>query len=309
MYGVHVSSPAPRPRLNRERVLRAAVALADEDGIEALSMRSLAQRIGVVPMALYKHVASKEELLDGMVDVIVGGTTLVASGSALNLRVSGAESPGGAGGAPRLVTDPGNTTLPVGGTAGGQLVVLSTTLPSYRQSLDALASNLVQKLNAVQAKGWDANGDPGAAQLLMDDGAGDPANVNASNISLRIADPLLLAAAATDPADIGGQASADGANAEAFFDLSLEKGGVDATYRALIVSLGVEASVAARDVQVQKVISTQVDAARESVSGVSLDEEMTTMMSFQHAYSAAARMVTAIDEALTTLMRTGLVGR
>jgi AcrR family transcriptional regulator len=58
--------------LNRERVLTAAVVLADEAGIEALSMRRLAQELGVVPMALYKHVANKEELLDGMVDVLVG---------------------------------------------------------------------------------------------------------------------------------------------------------------------------------------------------------------------------------------------
>lgn len=52
-------------------MLRAAVALADDVGIDALSMRTLAERLGVVPMALYKHVASKEELLDGMVDVVV----------------------------------------------------------------------------------------------------------------------------------------------------------------------------------------------------------------------------------------------
>jgi AcrR family transcriptional regulator len=58
--------------LNRDRVLRTAVALADRAGINALSMRSLAQELDVVPMALYKHVANKEQLLDGMVDVIVG---------------------------------------------------------------------------------------------------------------------------------------------------------------------------------------------------------------------------------------------
>ncbi|MFC4019222.1 TetR/AcrR family transcriptional regulator C-terminal domain-containing protein [Micromonospora sp. GCM10011542] len=61
-----------RAPLNRDRVLRAAVALADDAGIEHLSMRNLAQALGVVPMALYKHVANKEELLDGMVEVIVG---------------------------------------------------------------------------------------------------------------------------------------------------------------------------------------------------------------------------------------------
>jgi AcrR family transcriptional regulator len=61
-----------RTYLNRDRVLRSAVALADEIGIEALSMRRLAQQLEVVPMALYKHVQNKEELLDGMVEVIVG---------------------------------------------------------------------------------------------------------------------------------------------------------------------------------------------------------------------------------------------
>jgi AcrR family transcriptional regulator len=61
-----------RAGLNRDRVLRAAVALADEAGIDALSMRSLAQELGVVPMALYKHLANKDELIDGMVDVVVG---------------------------------------------------------------------------------------------------------------------------------------------------------------------------------------------------------------------------------------------
>jgi AcrR family transcriptional regulator len=61
-----------RVPLSRDRVLRAAVVLADTAGIESLSMRKLAQELGVVPMALYKHVANKEELLDGMVDIVVG---------------------------------------------------------------------------------------------------------------------------------------------------------------------------------------------------------------------------------------------
>jgi AcrR family transcriptional regulator len=63
---------ARRVPLSRDRVLRAAVALADDAGIDSLSMRKLAHDLGVVPMALYKHVANKDELLDGMVDVVVG---------------------------------------------------------------------------------------------------------------------------------------------------------------------------------------------------------------------------------------------
>jgi len=61
---------ANRKPLSRARVLQAAITLADEAGLEAFSMRGLAQELGVVPMALYKHVANKEELLDGMVDLV-----------------------------------------------------------------------------------------------------------------------------------------------------------------------------------------------------------------------------------------------
>jgi AcrR family transcriptional regulator len=82
--------------LSKQRVLRAAVALADAGGVEALSMRKLAQQLGVVPMALYKHVANKDELLDGMVDVVVGEIDPPLSGTdwktAIRRRVLSARS-------------------------------------------------------------------------------------------------------------------------------------------------------------------------------------------------------------------------
>src|SRR5690606_14524475 len=62
---------AGRTPLTRERALRAAVELADEEGVAAVSMRRLAARLDVVPMALYKHVADKDDLLGGMVDIVV----------------------------------------------------------------------------------------------------------------------------------------------------------------------------------------------------------------------------------------------
>lgn len=62
--------PGPRVPLSRERVLGAAVAFADEHGIDALTMRKLGQALGVEAMSLYNHVASKEDLLDGMVDSV-----------------------------------------------------------------------------------------------------------------------------------------------------------------------------------------------------------------------------------------------
>jgi AcrR family transcriptional regulator len=75
--------PATKPRspLSRERVLLAAVALADEHGIESLSMRRLGDVLGVEAMSLYNYVANKDELLDGMVDLVFGEIDLPAGGA------------------------------------------------------------------------------------------------------------------------------------------------------------------------------------------------------------------------------------
>lgn len=66
----HTGASEARPPLTRERVLHEAVALADEDGLAALTMRRLGQRLGVEAMSLYNHVTSKDDLLDGMADLV-----------------------------------------------------------------------------------------------------------------------------------------------------------------------------------------------------------------------------------------------
>ncbi|WP_022911175.1 TetR/AcrR family transcriptional regulator [Aestuariimicrobium kwangyangense] len=63
--------PTPRVPLTRSRVLASAITLADAEGLEAVSMRRLAETLSVVPMALYKHVADKEDLVNGMVDTVI----------------------------------------------------------------------------------------------------------------------------------------------------------------------------------------------------------------------------------------------
>jgi AcrR family transcriptional regulator len=70
-----------RERLSRERVLRAAVTLADEKGIQALSMRRLARELGVEAMSLYNHVANKDDILEGMLDIITGEIEVPADGA------------------------------------------------------------------------------------------------------------------------------------------------------------------------------------------------------------------------------------
>jgi AcrR family transcriptional regulator len=70
------ASAAPRAPLSTERVLQAALRLADAGGTEALTMRRLGQELGVEAMSLYKHVANKDAILDGIVDLAVGEITL-----------------------------------------------------------------------------------------------------------------------------------------------------------------------------------------------------------------------------------------
>jgi AcrR family transcriptional regulator len=67
-----MSTPGRRETVSRGRVVAAAIARADADGLDSLNMRGLSHELGVVPIALYKHVANKEDLLDGMIELVVG---------------------------------------------------------------------------------------------------------------------------------------------------------------------------------------------------------------------------------------------
>ena len=86
--------PAGRAPLSRERVLRGAVAVADASGIGALTMRSLASELGVKPMSVYHYVAGKDEILDGIVDLVFSEIELPVSGgdwrSQMRLRANSA---------------------------------------------------------------------------------------------------------------------------------------------------------------------------------------------------------------------------
>ncbi|MEV6359317.1 TetR/AcrR family transcriptional regulator C-terminal domain-containing protein [Nocardia asteroides] len=70
----------PRTPLTRDHVLRAAIGIADQDGLDALSMRRLAKAVGVEAMSLYNHVANKDDLLDGIIDLVVAEISVPAAG-------------------------------------------------------------------------------------------------------------------------------------------------------------------------------------------------------------------------------------
>lgn len=185
-----------------------------------------------------------------------------------------------------------------GGEIGGLIEAANVTIPGYLRQLDDVASQLATAVNAAHAGGYDLDG---AAGLDLFTGT------SASDIRLNPAvggDPRKVAASG-DPAG-----TLDGGNANALAALGQGPGSADSLYGELIGRLGVESQALHRRQQIQTEVIVQVDAARDSVKGVNLDEELTALVQAQHAYAASARLMTAVDEMLETLIgRTGLVGR
>ena len=82
----------PRAPLTRELVLQTALGLADQGGLESLSMRKLGQELGVEAMAIYYHFANKDELLDGIVDLVWARSSCRSPATNGGLRCAGARS-------------------------------------------------------------------------------------------------------------------------------------------------------------------------------------------------------------------------
>src|SRR3974377_2131616 len=86
-----------RARLSRDLVLRAAIALADGGGLDAVTMQAVGRRLGVEAMSLYRHVRNKDDILDGIVDLVFSEIDLPASGtpwrSAMRRRAGSARAP------------------------------------------------------------------------------------------------------------------------------------------------------------------------------------------------------------------------
>ncbi|TYP86309.1 flagellar hook-associated protein FlgK [Blastococcus xanthinilyticus] len=279
--------------------LNTAILRASQSGLPANDLTD--QRDALVMKLADQVGVSVVPRNGGVVDVIVGSVTLVAGGQASKLAVAGTIDPTAtAGDPPRIVTATGALPVTVGGTAGGQLHSLNSVLPTYRAELDGVAADLATTLNTAHAAGFDLGGVAGGPLLGS---SGGP--ITAASITVVLTEPEKIAASSIGP----GTPNLDHGNADALAQLGSGVGSPDTRYRRMIVELGVQSAVSQRNLGIQSVITGQVDAARESVAGVNLDEEMTNMLSFQHAYSAAGRLVTAIDEMLDVLInRTGRVG-
>ncbi len=233
---------------------------------------------------------------DGTMTVSVAGVDLVSGSTAGRLRIaSGVTATGGPDGQPvTFAVETGGTTTAltadVRGRVGASADLLNTTLPAYAAGLGAVAKELADTVNAAHTGGFDLDGNPGQPFFSYD--PADPAG------SLQVAVTARQVAASSLP---GG--GLDGSLADAIGT----PGTAEGSYQRLVNGFGTEVASAQRLVRTQSLLTTQVDSAREQLSGVNLDEETVAMLTAQRAYEAAARVMSVMDSVLDTLInRTGI---
>ena len=243
------------------------------------------------------HTIARE---DGGVDVTIGnGRALVVGANAYTVEtVSTAPS----GYASLMAGDFDITSEVTGGTVGGLLYVRDSAIPGYLVSLDTLAAQTAASVNGVHTAGYDLSGAAGGAFFSY---SMPPSGVNGAAAALRVdpaivADNNLIAAAGTP-------ITGDNTNARALAALrsqrvlngtaTLHDGWGDIVYS---VGSDVQSARNARDTH--QSITREIDALRDQVSGVSLDEEALNLLKFQRAYEANAKFFTTIDSLLDTLM-------
>lgn len=249
---------------------------------------------------------------DTTVTVTLGGQDLVKGNTALAVTVGGPTDLDGVTPTDRVHLVVAGNPDPVRidvlkGEVGGVLAAMNTDLPEYRDGLDRFAGALISAVNTQHQAGWDRTGAPGQA-LLTGTGAGDLAVAALTPDQVAAAGPQRDANGnvVIDPVTNQPVRGGDLDNTNAI-NLANAIDGVASGYRELITGFGVTVSAATRAVENQSVIVAQVDGSREALSGISIDEEMVNLLAAQRAYEGAARVMTAIDSILDTLInRTGL---
>jgi flagellar hook-associated protein 1 FlgK len=195
----------------------------------------------------------------------------------------------------------------INGELAGLLQTRDEIIPQYLDQLNRLARSLVQEINRIHRSGY------GYQNNLTDVNFFDPTYTDAATIRLNpeIEFDLNKIAASSAPDAPGDNSIA--LQLAGLRDrplLSDNTATLNDFYNGLIGGLGIESQEAKSFTDNYELLSHQADNARQAVEGVSLDEEMANMVKFQHAYDAAARVITTMDQALDVVItQMGIVGR
>ncbi len=246
--------------------------------------------------------ATVRESSDGMVDVLIDGNALVSGTHARALQVTGGSSMGDAAEpAVGWADRPGSAGISKGEIAGavsllasaGNGGVLAKAAASYNQVATALATTV----NELHRQGATADGTTGHDFFT----AGTPAATT-------------LKALPTDAAGIAagypGSGAKDGSLADRISQLGTQAGSADQVWSTFVTTTGALSRAELQQATLADVASSAAQDLQLSNASVDLDEENVNLLMYQHAYQGAARVMSAIDEMLDTLInRTGIVGR
>ncbi|APC07865.1 flagellar hook-associated protein FlgK [Neomoorella thermoacetica] len=243
-----------------------------------------------------------EEIADGQIKIKLGDQYLVnvdgTDGSIVNIVVAGTDD---ANKGKIFWEDSGDEIVPANGEIKG-LQKAREDVQTYLANLNTLAGELAAAINEQHILGKDLTGASGEDFFVIGD---DSDTITAANIQVNpqiMADVSKIAAAAND----GGPG--DGSNALAIAQLqhklieNLDNTTFDDYYKNFTAKLGVDAHEATRMTTNQGVLVDQLTNRKESISGVSLDEEMANMLQYQRAYEASARMITTLDSMLDKII-------
>ncbi len=245
---------------------------------------------------------SSSESSDGIVTITLGdGNNLVDASGAFSLVATDTDSDGfidiAWDSAPTVAI---NSSIE-GGNLKGWLETRDTIIPDYLTQLDTLAVTLMNEVNAIHSSGYGLN-DLVSRDFFTGTGAAD------ISLSADIAaDPNNIAVAQSNDGSRG--LSGDNTNALAIASLqnSLLMNGNSATfddyYNSIVSNVGIKVNEANQYYEHQDSMDAYLEEYRQSISGVSLDEEMVNLIKFQHAYDASAKLITAVDEMLDSLIR------
>ena len=234
---------------------------------------------------------------EGELMICLSGKTLVQG-----VHVNEISVQTGPGGWSQLVwAEDGSPVEITGGQVAGQLQIRDETIAGYIQSLDQIAQTVADRVNALHSTGKTADGSPAGNFFLT--------GATASTIQVEsglIANPSGVATSATDnPGDNQLALAIAAIQGEALIDNQT----IGTAYSGLVGAIGSHSREAISRCDAYTLSFDQLNAQRESVSGVSLDEEMLDMVKFQQAYAASARVVTVINEMIDVIInRMGVAG-
>src|SRR6185437_7499886 len=233
------------------------------------------------------------------------GVTLTAGKTAYTLSESGGTLSND------MATPETATLTSTQGKLGGLVYLRDTTIPGYQTQLNTIAHTLIVQTNALQAGGTDVNGVTQTSGVGLDGSTGKPffSGTDASDIAVVVTAAQIAAASTANAPGDNSNALKIAAMADDSTLTPLSGATISGSYSQLVTTIGSDSQSAQRATTNSGVLVDSLTSRRDSVSGVSLDEEMTNLVKFQQGYQAASRALNAIDDMLNKLISgTGRVG-